>query len=297
MMRRLAVVLSLFALPACFAQEGSAARDGTLIPQTVYVGDRARLIVALDGAATPSGFGPAVVDRAEALPKTEAVHIHRVEIEPRQDGVRGIIDFTAFVPGNIELPGIDAAGLRLTGLQVHISSVLEENDTELSPPEGTLVAPGTFSLIYGALFIAAALVAGALFAVFRGLPAFREYRERRRRGLAARSMRRVIGRLESEGDRLDAGTLLSVLFDELRSYLTYRTGVNCHALTAREFPLALGDSAVVPGLPADDLAFLERLFRQGDEVRFGARRATREELDEALRGVSALLERTEAAVC
>ena len=289
-----ALFLGPFGLNASAAEASS---ESTLVPQTVYVGDRARLIVPLDAAAFPEGRDSLVADRAEALPKSGAVHIHRVEVERRQGRVRALIDFTAFAPGTVQIPPIDIEGIRLRGLEIHIASVLDGGSADLSPPEKTLVAPGTYALIYGGISLLAAAVVSILLMALRGVPAYREYAERRKRGLAARSMRRVLGRLEAEGGTMDCGMLLSVLFEELRSYLTYRTGYNCHALTAREFPTALAETALGPRFSETDLAFLESLFRLGDEVRFGSRSATRPELLDALNGVGDLIDRTEAALC
>lgn len=293
-----ALAISLFwGLSGAHAQTAGPARDATLVPQTVYVGDRARLIVALDASELPSDRESLVADRPETLPKTGSVHIHRAEIERRQGRVRALIDFTAFAPGAVALPLIEVEGVRISGLEVRIASVLDAGAAELSPPADSLNAPGTYLLIYGGIFFLVAGAVGALLIAMRGLPAFREYLERRRRGLAARSMRRVLGRLAADGGKMDDGTLLSVLFDELRSYLTYRTGRNCHALTAREFPSVLGEESLTPRFSESDLAFLENLFRLGDEIRFGSRPATHAELMDALRGAGELVERTEAASC
>jgi hypothetical protein len=295
-MIRLLLLAAVFLVPFR-TQTAEPPLETTLVPQTVYVGDRARLIVLLEGETGASGNASTVIDRAEHLPSTENVRIHRVEIDRRQGRVRAYIDFTAFAPGSVALPAIDAEGVRLAGLEVRVASVLEANATELSPPESSLTAPGTYLLIYGGIFLLLGVAGIVLFFAVRGLPLLRAYLERRKRDQAARSMRRVIGRLEADGGKMDGALLLSVLFDELRSYLTYRTGLNCHALTPREFPVVLSESASKLRFSDSDLAFLGSLFRRGDEVRFGSHPTTYGELMEALRGVGELVERMEASSC
>lgn len=290
-----AVVLFLIRILPAAAQE---ARETTLIPQTVYVGDRARLFVQLEPVLGGSARMPAVVDQAGLLPRTSIVHVHRVEIERRSSGDRAIIDFTAFEPGSVALPPVEAGGLRLAGLRVRIaSSLAPDSGSELAPPEDSLAAPGTFVQLYGAIFVLLALIAASFLIAFRALPRLRAYLERRRRGLAARSLRRVLEKLASAGTDLESAVFLTILFDELRSYLTYRTGCNCHALTAKEIPLVLGESAASALLGPADISFLEALFRRGDDVRFGGAPASAEELRRALSEVGELIDRVEAAPC
>lgn len=303
--------IALFCAPPCafpaFGSESAqtaaqtaaqpAARDATLIPQIVYVGDRARLIVPLDSSTVLSGLSSVVIDQRESLPKSASVLIHRFEIERRPGAVRALIDFTAFAPGEVPLPTLELGGVRLSGLRVKITSVLEKGATELSPPEDPLTAPGTYLLIYGAVLAVLAAGAGTVFFIAKGLPLLSAYLERRRRGLAAKALRRVLARLESEGSTMDRREFLTVLFKELRGYLTYRTGANCLALTARELPSALAADSIAPRFSPEDLSFLEELFRRGDAVRFGAASVSETELRDALRGVGELVDRAEAAVC
>jgi len=289
------VVLFFSAATSSFTAD--SARETTLVPQIVYVGDRARLIVPLDSVLSASAPLSLVIDQRESLPKTGSVLIHRIEIERRPLVSRAIIDFTAFAPGDVAFPTIELGGLRLAGLRVKITSVLENGATELSPPEAALTAPGTYLFIYGAIVIVLIAVSGTLFLVLRGIPRLTAYLERRRRGLAAGSLRRVLARLQTEGGQMEEGVFLTILFDELRSYLTYRTGSNCHALTAREFSLVLGSESIVPHFSSEDLAFLESLFRRGDAVRFGAVPISSDELRSALHGVGELVDHAEAAAC
>ena len=303
------IIAGLFAGLCCAvdAQEAAGASAAAsagqvLVPQTVYVGDRARLIVPVDGAAM---IGAAVVlDVAERLPRSKDATVLRVELQHAEGGWRVLVDFTAYASGRVELPRIEVGGIVLTGLSVTIASILETEggSAELSPPAGPLSAPGTTLLVYGSAFALVTLALVITFLFLRGPALIREALERRRRGLVARSMRRVISRLAENAPTLEGAEFLSILFPELRSYLSYRTGVNCLTLTPREFPAAMeagpqvttGRGTSYVHLETSDGAFLERLFRWGDEVRFGGAAASRSALNTALEEVVALVEKVEA---
>lgn len=287
-------------LLASFTVLTAGASDATLIPPTVYVGDRARLIVPLPSVSAPDAR-PTIVP-ADRLPKTSDVTVLRAELESRGGSVVAVVDFIPFSPGIVALPPLEIGRVALPDLRVTVASVLEgERGTpEAAPAERPLRAPGTIPLLYAFAFLLLGGVAAAVLLVRRLLPFIDEVMERRRKGLAVRSMRRVLARISEEIGGAAAGDLLTVLFSELRSYLTYRTGVNCCALTAAEFGSAFRvpagpDEGGAP-LAASDAGFLEGLLRRGDEVRFGAASATAQELRAAVDGVAALVDRLEGGV-
>ncbi len=304
------LVLSLvLAWLVCAAGSAETTTGGNaepvLVPQTVYVGDRARLIVPVDASAAGLA-SPTVIEVAERLPRSKDAVVLRVELQRAEGGWRALVDFTAYAPGAVELPRIEAGVVVLSGLVVSIASILEtEGGTaELSPPAKPLAAPGTALLLYASTFtlVAAALLGAFLFV--RGPALVRDALERRRRGLVARSMRRVAARLADNLATMNPADFLAILFSELRSYLSYRTGVNCLALTPREFPEALDRGPRLPSsrnnvyvmVESKDGAFLEKLFRWGDAVRFGGETTSRAELDAALEEVVALVEKVEVAL-
>jgi hypothetical protein len=284
-------------LLAALAVLSAGALETTLIPPTVYVGDRARLIVALPSvSATDARASVVVTDR---LPKTSDVTILRAELEARGGAAVAVVDFIPFSPGTLVLPPFEVGRVSLSGLRVTIASVLEgeAGTPEAAPAEKPLAAPGTAPLLYAFAFILLGGAAAGILLVRRALPFIEAARERRRKGLAVRSMRRVLSRISDEIGSAAAGDLLTVLFAELRSYLTYRTGVNCYALTAAELGAAFraprgADDPAAP-LAGSDAGFLEGLLRRGDEVRFGAAPAAAQELREAVDGVAALIDRLE----
>ncbi len=297
MRRRRSFLAVILVFAAACAYGADSAREATMMPQTVYVGDRARLFVQLETVLGGASRASVAIDRAELLPHSPAVDVHRVEIERRPNGDRAVIDFTAFEPGTVTLPVIEAGGVRLEGLRVSVASSLESGESVLSPPADPLAVPGTFLLLYGGLFMLLVLGAGVYFFLSRVVPWYAGYRDARRRGLAARSLRKVLDRLSSQTEEMLPGDFLCALFDALRGYLSSRTGVNCRSLTAGEYRNALAVSEGPSPLTPEDLSFLETLFRRGDAVRFGSSPSTGAELKGIIGSVSLLLERLEASPC
>jgi hypothetical protein len=292
-------------MKASDAKAPSAAKGAILIPQTVYVGDRATIVVPLEPSKAATIREAVIIDVSDRLPRSKDAVVLRVEFQRFEGGWRALVDFTAYAPGVVELPRIEAAGVALTGLSVPIASILDAEGgvAELSPLEGALSAPGTALLVYGTVsFLIVTVLVGA-FLFLRGPALIAEALERRRRALVARSMRRVTARLAENLDTMDPSEFISILFSELRSYLTYRTGVNYIALTPREFPAAVASEpggstrrGVYVRLEAMDGEFLEGLFRRGDEVRFGGTMATASELRQTLDRVNAFVDKVEAVL-
>lgn len=284
---------------AAAADAAGAGQAAVLVPPTVYVGDRARLIVTI---ADQAGAYAAAVDNPDRLPKAADLVVHRLELVPGAGSCRVYIDFTPYAPGELRLPESAVGGAAVPAQIVVVASVLAQDAAavEASPPAPSLQAPGTVWLFYGAAAAAAALAGLALWYWRKGRGGFRRWRERRRRLLAARSMRRVLARLAADDDpsartpeRIAAD--FGILSRELRSYLSYRLAFNCLALTAGETVGALAglDGAVRPS--AADAAFLAELLGRDAAVRFGGLAAERSELLVLAERTGGLVDRIEAA--
>ncbi len=284
--------------------------EPVLIPQIVFVGDRARLVIPIGGVPVGNARGSSLVDIRERLPHSKEVAIVRAELERRGGAGRTesaksgdyqiLLDFIAYAPGVIVLPDVEVGGLRISGLQVEIASLLdlEGGNSELSPPAATLAAAGTAPLLYGLLFAFIVFAASSAFLARQGFPLLQDALERRRRSLAVRAMRRVLVRLHEKFAELDANTVFSMLLPALREYLSLRSGVNCRSLTPGELSQAL-DGVLPEGrnrfvFLTPDTTNLETLFRLGDAVRFGGGAARASRLDVLLAGVSDLVDRIEA---
>jgi hypothetical protein len=242
-----------------------------LIPRTVYVGDRAALVVPLAGENAAAERVIALDPRA--FPPATDIELHRAQLEYRSSGSRLVVEFSAYAPGTLELPPIEIGGKRFAGLRVTISSVIGsgENGAVLAGPAPPLAVPGASFLIYGTM---GAFVLFALFALWAGLWGRRRmagWITRWKRGRLVVSMWGIEKRLRKnaakEGSRRDLLNLLSV---EFRGFLTFFTGENCRAMTAAEIgnmpaELFAPENGAAPELSG---GFLEAFFRRCDELRF-----------------------------
>ncbi|GHT68188.1 hypothetical protein FACS1894110_15170 [Spirochaetia bacterium] len=271
---------------------GPARRSGQpyLIPQTVFVGDKARLVVPLGTAF--AGTAAFVLDNSAELPQTGDIRIHRLELEHRGGGgTQLLVDFTAFAPGDLELPLI--AELGVSGLRVNIASILGSGSEGLvlSNPAPPLPAPGTLFIIYGTvtgiILLIFVIIGGRIWSK-RHLGAFREKWRRRRliRVMGKIERRLRLNMVKGESGSENYGEILALLSGEFRTFLGYFSGLNCRAMTAGEFfnlsPLVLSTGETGPVLTGE---YLGTLFRGFDRLRFSGEGIEKEDVFGILDGV------------
>jgi hypothetical protein len=276
--------LLFFCIPGSSAQQGkrqdrqNSGQQGEpyLIPQTVFVGDKASLVVPLGLVSDRDGvreLPPYSI--ASGIPEEKAVLvIHKMRLEIRGGAGQLFIDFTAYAPGLLHLPPIVIPSRTLNDLHVEISSILEEGNEGkvLSDPAPPLAVPGTSFLIYGTiaalLILLLLILGGGLWSrtYFKG---WLDRWKRRRLIASIASLERRLRRNLQKGKSQDYGELLTFLSGELRTFLGLFTGLNCRAMTAGELtmlpPLEVtgrNDSALLGG------EYLGRLFRRWDNLRY-----------------------------
>jgi predicted RNA-binding protein len=256
-----------------------------LIPQTVYVGDRATLVVSLDSG--PENYRPEneLVFTGEPPVQPDLV-IHRIELERRGEKGRLLIDFTAYAPGILELSSFEIGGVSFSGLRIEIASILGGDETApvLSRPAPPLAVPGTGVLVYGTL---SAMILGLMiffWALIFGPRRFgrwlRKWKRRRLIGSLAGMERRLRRKINRESSAVkDFSPLLNVLTTEFRVFLALFTGENCRAMTAGEISRLppLGEIPAAGGFSLTG-AFLGGFFRRCDDLRFSGAEASKTEL-------------------
>jgi hypothetical protein len=257
MKKRLALTLFVLTSALCYAQNNGA----WLIPRIVYVGDTAMLILPLPPA--PSDAGDIVIGAQSRDLSTENIEFHRITLERRVSGNRLLVEFTAFMPGTIELPIIEIGGESFSGLTVTISSIVDTSRApELSGAAPTLAMPGTAMMLYGTM---AAIVFLLLFAVwfsFRGRHLLQKIIEKWRRWglfIFMRKTEKNLQKLLLKGG--NQREILDKLSDEFRAFLSFFSGNNCQTMTAREFE-NLTSTIHIDGV------FLRNFFRRCDNLRF-----------------------------
>ena len=254
MKRRLALIFFILIAAVSRAQNNGA----YVIPRLVYVGDPATLIMPLPGAVHDSAD---IVLTAPPLSSADAnIDIHRIVLERRVSGSRLLIEFTAFVPGLLELPVIEIGGERFSGLTVTINSVIDSRSTlELSGHASSLAMPGTATMLYGTIAGFALLLFLTIWFILKG----RRYLQRwtakwkhHRLFVSIKNTEKYLHKHLLRGG--NKRVILDRLSGEFRNFLSFITGNNCRAMTAREFE----------NLPEMDSNLLGDFFRRCDELRF-----------------------------
>jgi hypothetical protein len=259
------VFFSFFSLSSLIAEDSSP----YLIPQTVFIGDRAVLVVPL--GITGEDFAPKTLEPLEKLEKTDDLIIHRISLERKGGSAQIVIDFTAYRTGTLALPEI--AGFEgFSGLTITVASLLTPSSMALSPPARPISAPGTAVLIYGSVI--AVIVSLLLFvsvhifgknklkSLIRRL--FQQYLIIKM-GIFIAKMRKIEGKWKEWGK---SGEILDLLAAEFRKFLTRFTGVDCYAASAGEF-ISLPSKITFDAVLIDEHGFLlKKIFRHWDALRF-----------------------------
>ena len=277
------------------AQDRAHNRSQFLVPQTVYVGDRAVLTLPL---TAPLVMGDITLDsRALAFLSSPELDIHRVVLENRPPGSRLVIEFTAFAPGLLELPPIEIGGQSFSGINVEISSILDGSDaTVLSSPLPPLSIPGTSFFIYGTITGLILLLLLVLLMVFWGRLNFSKIAARWKRLRLIAAMAKIEKRLAKILDSGDKWAILDKLSTEFRIFLSLFTGENCRAMTAGEFGrLPFPESFA--GMPPEwGSGFLKRFFMRCDDFRFGGGKITSADIAPLLTELRQFLDALNSAV-
>jgi hypothetical protein len=228
------------------------------------VGDRASLVLPLPGTT----LNEDTIIVTPQLPLSPEIDIHRAALERRPGGSRLTIEFTAFVPGRLELPPLEIAEEIFTGITIGISSILEKSESgyALSGPAPPPVIPGTSILVYGTIFTIIFLLMAALWILFRGRLQMNQW-------LAAWKLRRLLVTMVNVEKRLRKslakGTacreILDTLSVEFRGFLGFLTGENCRSMTAEELGRLAPRRYFPPGFRP---GFLGDFFGRCDSIRF-----------------------------
>ena len=274
-----------------YAQSSTRSDAPYLVPQTIFVGDSGRLVVPL--GQTLAGINPFVLDVQEKLPETTELKIRRLELERRSGSSRLIIDFVAYAPGLLSLPGLEILGsgdepLVFTGLEVQVASILDPSRMNLSEPAPPLAVPGTSFMVYGTILFFMFLLCIGMALTFWGRRHFRDLLENFRRRRLIRVMGKFLRCLrqecnfEKEGNE---GYYLSLLSGEFREFLSLYSGINCRSLTPGEFlELPLSQTALALGP-----VYLCWLFRTWETLRFSGGGMEMPDIFQALEEIERLI--------
>jgi len=260
-----------------------------VIPHTIFVGDRGRLVAPLGTAF--SEVAPFVLEGPAGLPQTPDLVIRRIELDRRGVHSRLLIDFVPFATGTLYLPPLaflipGEEDIMFPLFSVRVASILNPSNMVLSQPALPLAVPGTSLLVYGTGILILLLLSLGIVFSFLGPRFFRELLGRLRRRYRLYIMMRFLRRLKQEyslDKNPNTGHYLMTLSSRMREFLSFYTGFNCQSLTAMEF-LAL---------PLDTTALdrwqLCNLFRAWDTLRFSGQGMEKADLFKAIDDVTALI--------
>jgi hypothetical protein len=287
MKKLIVLLLIIFLCSSVFAQDGSY-----IIPRKIFVGDKAVLILPLQGAG--QNMDDIVLTQlSPAFPSHDYMDFHRIILERRTGTSRLMIEFTAFIPGIFELPVIEIGENRFNGLSVTVDSVIENNSSlTLSGPASTLAMPGTALMFYGTITALIFLILLTIWFILKGRVFLQKYGEIFKRWKLFHSMKLMEKRFYKfvlKG--ADKRIILDKISDQFRIFLSSLTGNNCRSMTAREFKAHSFHERLNPSL-------LGNFFQNCDELRFsGADINTRDILNllDDLRGFIRAMEEEKAA--
>lgn len=257
-------------------------------PRQIFVGDRGRLTLTL--GPDFQNFPPFYIGDSRILPQSPELRIHRLEFDPRRGQL--FIDFTAFAPGELDIPPIkipQLSNFTLDGCRVSIASALARGADSPFPESGgvlvlsgfalPLAVPGTALLIYGTSSLIVLFLLLLLGAGIWGRPYLAKLMEARRRRRLIRLMGIIGEGLRGRISPDSCQTILMKLSVEFRAFLGYffdpGNGGDCRAMTAEEFrflPPLFSPADADWAQPASPSSLWD-FFRRLDRLRFSGEKA------------------------
>ncbi|MCL2759749.1 MAG: hypothetical protein FWD22_06010 [Treponema sp.] len=258
-----------FLFPVLFLLAGVLHAQNTgafLIPRQIYVGDQATLVLPLPASSQNSDV-ILTAGTFDTLPLDPYIDFHRIILERRTSGSRLMIEFTAFAAGSLTLPVIEIGGEYFTGLAITVNSILDRRSAPvLSGSALALAMPGTALMLYGSMAMIVIFILLLIWFAFKGKTVLGELWikwKRRRLFITLMYTERRLYRALQKG--IDKRLILDKLSDEFRNFLSILTGINCRAMTAREFKTLPHEHL---SIQENNALFLENYFLRCDELRF-----------------------------
>jgi hypothetical protein len=238
-----------------------------LVPRRIYIGDPAVLVLPLPPDNSLRSQNIVLTPLSPDFPSHADIDFHRITLERRAGGSRLMIEFTAFVPGILELPIIEIEGERFPGLTVTVNSMVDSRSSVvLSGPASSLAMPGTALMLYGTMAVVIVFILFAIWFIFRGRTFMQKLGEKWKLWKSFVSMKSIEKHLRRSVLRGgNKRLILDKLSDEFRLFLSFLSGHNCRAMTAREFqqlPFELLNHHEI------DPSFLLDFFSRCDKLRF-----------------------------
>jgi len=239
------------------------------VPPTVFVGDRARLVLTMVPKAA-LGNQSRIIDVVDKLPQSKALHLLRIELDPRGKNPRILIDLIPFESGRLTVPSFEIGPYLVSKQTMNVASVLENSTSGMvpAPLEEPMLVPGTRLLLYGSIVMVVFFVTLIAAILFWGSAWYRLvqvwFHKRRVRGHLKQNLLRIEQNL-SKGILPSSGDVGNLIF-LLRSYMEQVSGFPCLAKTGWELSAGAGSS------PFPELVLqLGNLVTFSDALRFSGK--------------------------
>jgi hypothetical protein len=233
------------------------------------VGDEVDLRITLK---TEPGFR---IRSPEELPMVSWIELSSVKVERADDAWRVTVRFSPFAPGTRTLPQIRLGDVVLSDIKIHTSSILEERQAEFYGIKGQLLLPGTriaLGILVVVLFFGPIFVFGFGGRIKRAMGRVLSTRRGRK---PYKRLLKAVKELREQQAHMSSKRFYIVLSDELRRFLTDRTGDDYISITTSELQKQLTGE-----LPDKEKGRLERIAemqRKSDQIKFGGANASKKE--------------------
>ena len=261
MKRLVAAIPLLLAVVFSWAEEPEGVEGVTYLPRTFYVGDVVEMRLELPDISPGEIVIPAV------FPEAEWFLFRRVTVKEANGGSILRIFFSSYQPGIRLMPPLDLGALVLEGIRVDTASLLEREKGGLADTAEPLFLAKTgfyFALTVGLLF-GIPLLLILLIRRIRKQVMYALIAARRRRPY--QRLARILRDLDQKVLNRNGNLFYTTLTEELKRYISLRSGREFKILTGRETSAAL--TGIYPEEPF--LSPLQGLFRFAEEVKFGGR--------------------------
>jgi len=241
-----------------------------LVPRSIYIGDPAVLVLPLPPDSSSRSQDIVLTSLSPGFPSHADIDFQRITLERRTGGSRLMIEFTAFVPGLLELPIIEIGGEHFSGLAVTVNSMVDNRSSVvLSGPASSLAMPGTAFMLYGTMAAVIVFILSAIWFMFKGRTFLQRLGEKWKLWKSFVSMKSTEKRLRRSVLRGgNKRLILDKLSNEFRLFLSFLSGHNCRAMTAREFQQL---SYELLNNQEKELSFLLEFFNRCDKLRFSGK--------------------------
>ena len=273
--RRLLALCAAVSLPclAIVAQDVPPASytivDSVRLPAESYVGDPVELRYTLRT--------PAELAAPATPPNPTWGDVSSIRVVSRGDEYDVRLLVVPYEPGTLTLPPVDLGAIRLEGLSLVVTSVLDEQ-SELRSIYGPQRLPGTRAALLIAVLVVVIPLAIVLYLIGPGRSLVNAIVERRRARIPYRNLLRTIDRLDASIKRDTAAEFYTSLVYALQDLMTSRLGFECRAATSTELRMYLPALAAQCGADAATAAPLAEILQTADEAKFAhsqIRRKTR----------------------